>query len=172
MMTNDVLHVIVEQADNAGVPEYALTIIVTVLSGVLVFAISEWLKEIWLTPLQEYKKIRGKVSYMLTVYACYYSNPVDIAETDNKLPDDYENAAKELRKSAAELRAFIETLSWLKIGIPKKEVIYDATANLIGISNGLQTPYKVKDFSRMADHNRQNADTIKNLLKIYGGDHK
>ena len=152
---------------------YAFTILGTVLSGVVVFALSEWLKEIWLIPLQEYKKIRAKVSYMLTIYACYYSNPIDIADTNGKLPDDYECASKELRKTAAELRALIETLSWCKIGIPKKQIIYVASANLIGISNGMQTPYNVKDSSTMAEHNQENVDTAKKLLKIYsGGDHK
>lgn len=131
-MDDEILRVIVEQANPAGFPDYALTIFVTVISGVLVFALSEWLKEIWLTPLQNYKKLKAKVSWSLTMYACFYSNPVNSSDETERFTDDYRNAQIELRYLASELRAFIETLSWCKIGIPPKKDIYDASANLIG----------------------------------------
>lgn len=165
-MEDEVIRVVVEQADKAGFPDYALTIFVTVLSGVLVFAISEWLKEIWLTPLQNYKKLRGKVSRLLTMYACHYHNPVDIADHNNKLPDDYKIASEELRMLASELRAFIETLSWLKPGIPSKDDLYNASAHLIGLSNSMQVPYNTH-FDRRIDDSIENENEVKRLLKIY-----
>lgn len=165
-MEDEVIRVIVEQADKAGFPDYALTIFITVLSGVLVFAISEWLKEIWLTPLQNYKKLRGKVSRSLTMYACYYHNPVDIADHDNKLPDDYKVASEELRMLASELRAFIETLSWCKLGIPSKGDLYDASAHLIGLSNSIVVPYN-SHFDRRFDNTIENENRVKRLLRIY-----
>ena len=57
------------------------SIIITVISGVLVFIIGQILKEIWLTPLQEYKKLKSKISFSLSYYAQYYSNVVD-TDTD------------------------------------------------------------------------------------------
>lgn len=165
-MEDEVIQVVVEQADKAGLPDYALTIFVTVLSGVLVFAISEWLKEIWLTPLQNYKKLRGKVSKSLTLYACYYHSPVDIAEHDDKLPDDYKTASEELRMLASELRAFIETLSWFKLGIPSKGDLYDASAHLIGLSNSMMVPYN-NHFDRRLDNTIENENRVKRLLRIY-----
>ena len=165
-MEDDVIRVVVEQADKAGVPDYALTIFVTVFSGVLVFAISEWLKEIWLTPLQNYKKLRGDVSKALTMHARYYYNPVDIADHDNKLPDDYKAAAEELRMLASELRAFIETLSWCKLGIPSKGDLYDASAHLIGLSNSMMVPYN-SHFDRRLDNTIENENRVKRLLRIY-----
>ena len=165
-MEDEVIRVVVEQADKAGFPDYALTILITVLSGVLVFAISEWLKEIWLTPLQNYKKLRGKVSRSLTMYACYYHNPVDIADHDDKLPDDYKAAAEGLRMLASELRAFIETLSWCKFGIPSKGDLYDASAHLIGLSNSMMVPYN-SHFDRRLDNTIENENRVKRLLRIY-----
>ena len=165
-MEDDVIRVVVEQADKAGVPDYALTIFVTVFSGVLVFAISEWLKEIWLTPLQNYKKLRGDVSKALTMHARYYYNPVDIADYDNKLPDDYKAAAEELRMLASELRAFIETLSRFKPGIPSKSNLYDASAHLIGLSNSMMVPYN-SHFDRRLDNTIENENRVKRLLRIY-----
>ena len=165
-MEDEVIRVVVEQADKAGFPDYALTIFITVLSGVLVFAISEWLKEIWLTPLQNYKKLRGDVSKALTMHARYYYNPVNIADHDNKLPDDYKTASEELRMLASELRAFIETLSWCKFGIPSKGDLYDASAHLIGLSNSMMVPYN-SHFDRRLDNTIENENRVKPLLRIY-----
>ncbi len=165
-MEDEVIRVVIEQADKAGIPDYALTIFITVLSGVLVFVISEWMKEIWLTPLQNYKKLRGKVSKSLTMYACYYHNPVDIANHDNKLPDDYKTASEELRMLASELRAFIETLSWCKLGIPSKGELYDASAHLIGLSNSMMVPYNTH-LDMGIDNSRENENEVKRLLRIY-----
>lgn len=165
-MEDEVIRVVVEQADKTGVPDYALTVVITVLSGVLVFVISEWLKEIWLTPLQNYKKLRGKVSKSLTMYACYYHNPVDIADHDNKLPDDYKTASEELRMLASELRAFIETLSWCKWGIPSKKDLYEASACLIGLSNSIPLPYN-RYYDRRLNNSMENENEVKRLLRIY-----
>ena len=165
-MEDEVIRVVVEQADKAGIPDYALTVFVTVLSGVLVFALSEWLKEIWLTPLQNYKKLRAKVSMALTMYACYYHNPVDIAEHNDTLPEGYKDASEKLRALASELRAFIETLSWCKLGIPLKSALYDASAYLMGLSNGMQHPYRCKD-SNTIRNNTEHELQIKALLHIY-----
>lgn len=51
----------------------------TIISGVFVFVVCEWLKEVWLSPLQEYKKLKAKVSKMLIVHAQYYGNPITSA---------------------------------------------------------------------------------------------
>lgn len=100
------------------------------------------------------------------MYACYYHNPVDIADHNNKLPDDYKTASEELRMLASELRAFIETLSWLKPGIPSKDDLYNASAHLIGLSNSMQVPYNTH-FDRRIDDSIENENEVKRLLKIY-----
>ena len=165
-MEDEVIRVVVEQADKAGIPDYALTVGITVLSGVLVFAVSEWLKEIWLTPLQNYKKLRGEVSKALTMYARYYYNPVDIADYDNKLPDEYKVASENLRILASEVRAFIETLSWCKPFIPSKKELHDASAHLVGLSNSMLLPYSTHSH-RYIDESMESEKEVKRLLRIY-----
>ena len=48
----------------------------TIIAGVVVFVICECLKEVWLNPLQEYKKLKSKVSRELIASAMYYANPI------------------------------------------------------------------------------------------------
>lgn len=162
-MEENLVRVVVEQADKINIPDYMLTILGTVLSGVLVFALCECLKEIWLMPLQNYKKLRGKVSQSLTLYACYYCNPVDIVDSNNELPDDYKAASKALRALASELRAFLEILSWCRFGIPSKKKLYTVSAELIGLSNSMCLPYNDRRIEQIMERERN----IRRLLKIY-----
>jgi hypothetical protein len=142
-----------------------LTVVSGVIVGVFIFVFSECLKEIWLTPLQEYKKIKSRVSYTLTFYASIYSNPLPSSQTVNKIPDNYEQASIELRKLASELRAFIETLSFFKPLIPKRKILFKTSADLIGLSNNLSAPkdsiYKHIEFNTKRESN------ICENLKIY-----
>jgi hypothetical protein len=119
----------------------AATVLGTVVSGVVVYVASEYVKEIWLSPLQEYKKIKQKVSYLLNNYACYYSNVVDPESATEEEKKEYRRVSLETRDLACELRAFIETISRVRFGIPQKDKIYDASAELIGLSNSYFTAY-------------------------------
>ena len=49
--------------------ENVWTIIITVVSGVLVYIIGEILQTVWLAPLQKFKSIKHDVSVALTYYA-------------------------------------------------------------------------------------------------------
>jgi hypothetical protein len=142
------------------------TVFITVISGVLVYVISELLKTLWLEPLQNYKKIKGQISYIITMYANIYTNPIDIAKTNNILPDDYKVAYDELRKKACELRAFIATLFWLKIFIPKKKNLYEVSACLIGLSNSLVLPYNTNSTPETNPRIKGYCNRICKLLKL------
>lgn len=49
--------------------ENVWAIIITVVSGVLVYIIGEILQTVWLAPLQKFKSIKHDVSVALTYYA-------------------------------------------------------------------------------------------------------
>lgn len=146
-----------------------ISIIVTVVSGVLVFIVGQILTSVWLKPLQEYKEIKRKISYQLVFYANVYSNPIDLAKYKDSNSDavlNYKSVSEELRKSASELAGFIEILSFIKIGIPKKKNLHNAYKNMIGLSNSLFLPYNC-----ICDNEeRRNIDeyvkNIKNALNI------
>lgn len=147
-----------------------LAMVFTIVSGVLVFVICEYMKEIWLYPLQEYKKLKQKVSYVLTYYANIYCNVIDRANENEENVSKYNVISDKIRDLASELRAFAETLSWLKVGIPSKETIYKASSNLIGLSNSLFCPNNTNDTVERNDVNDNKAKSIRKLLGIFDGD--
>ena len=98
----------------------------TVLTGVIVFVLSQLFIEFILRPIQEYKKLKSDVSWALTYYANIYSNPTGVKQ------ELYDEASKELRKLAAELRAF--NIRKPKL-LYKKDKIDIAASDLIGLAN-------------------------------------
>lgn len=48
--------------------ESSLTVIVTVISGVIVYVLTELLKEIWLEPLRKYRLIKSEMFQESTLY--------------------------------------------------------------------------------------------------------
>lgn len=143
------------------------SIIITVISGVLVYIIGQILKEIWLTPLQEYKKLKSKISFSLSYYAQYYSNVVDLATCGEETKKIYIAASDEMRKISCELDGFIETLSWFKPCIPKKKNLYEASREIMGISNGFFCPYNTNETGIRINNNIKARNTIYKLLNIY-----
>lgn len=148
--------------------EIVLTVIGTVTSGVIVFIIGQILTTIWLAPLQQYKKLKEKIVAILNYYANEYTNVMDSAKIDKKIFDSKTAASDEFRKLSCELSGFIETLSFMKIGIPKKDSLHEAAEKLMFISASFFTPYG--DSSSAFKQNQENhktANEIKALLKCY-----
>ena len=118
--------------------EIIWTVFGTVLSGVFVYAISEYIQETSLRRVREYQNIKRKVAYTLVMYACHYTNTIDETKSGEKIKQVHEES-QDMRKTASELRAFCETLpdgAWLfKKQIPPKKDLFDASAFMIGISN-------------------------------------
>ena len=84
----------------------------TVIGGVLVFVISQWLLELVIIPRVEYKKLIGKILYSLNYYADVISNPMiihrDKAMEEFKIFADskHAQASEELRKLGCEITTF------------------------------------------------------------------
>jgi len=143
-----------------------LAILITVISGVLVYIIGEIIHEVWLEPLRQYKEIKSEVSYSLTYYANLYSNVIDLADKHKKAIKTYSQASDQLRVLAAKLRGFIETLSWFKPLIPSRETLYSASKELIGLSNSFFCPYHTHEIRSQCLENRDQANEIRKLLSI------
>ena len=136
----------------------------TIIAGVLVFVVCEWLKEVWLSPLQEYKKLKAKVSKMLIVHAQYYSNPITI---DHKMNEEYSKASSEIRELASEVSAFAEIIPYIHWGIPDAKNIVEAGRCLIGLSNGFHIRNEESAFTQ-SNQNAETRNKIKELLKLRG----
>ena len=142
---------------------YVLPTLITVISGVLVYMFGELLNTIWLRPLQEYKNIKSNIAKSLVFYANVYTNVLGANEQSEEWKKLHFEASDKLRWLAAELEGFIQTLSWIKIGIPKKTSLKDAAGLLILLSNSVFGP----DQFRQNKENHDTADEIRCLLKIY-----
>lgn len=134
----------------------------TIISGVLVFVACEWLKEIWLSPLQEYKKLKAKVSKALIVHAQYYGNPISSASQKN---EEYSHASSEMRNVASELLAFAEIMPFLHLGMPNARKIVQAGSQLIGLSNSFYVENEETRYDHIA-HNHERCNRIKSLLGL------
>lgn len=137
------------------------TVFATVISGVLVYLLGEILKEHWLEPYHQYKKLKGEIAFALVYYANYYSNPVLLSQASDKEIDKRKSISDELRSLSGRLHATAETRAFIAVGIPKREKLRKAARYLMGISNGLFT---VNDAH--FDDNVKRAYYIRKMLKI------
>ena len=136
----------------------------TIIAGVVVYVVCEWLKEVWLSPIQEYKKLKAKASQMLILYANLYTNPANLANGKN---ENYDKASDEMRILASELSAFTETMPFIHIGIPGAENIAIASKNLIGIANSFYTANADEIYTKI-DHAHKYRDAVKQHLNLRG----
>ena len=149
--------------------EAVWTIFGTVISGVFVYVVSEYIHETSSRRIREYQDIRRRVAYMLTMYACHYTNVTDETESEEKRKKVHEES-QDMRKTASELRAFCETLpdgTWLfKKQIPPKKDLFDASAFMIGISNSFFQTNRSKEQNDFGVSNSKKAEEIYKLLKL------
>ena len=137
-----------------------LTFAITLLSGVIVFIVGQILFTIWIVPLQKYKEIKQTITYQLTYQACYYSDPAQTGSNS----ENHTNASNSLRECAAKLQGFTEILSWPHIGIPSKKILFEASKDLIGLSNGLYS-WKAQKNSQI-NQNKKLLENIKKRLNL------
>lgn len=135
----------------------------TIVAGVVVFIVGEWLKEIWLSPLQEYKSLKAKTARMLVQYANLYSNTANLTKGNN---EHYDKASDEMRILASELSAFAETMHFIHIGIPKAKDIAEASRCIIGISNSFYITNNETLHDRIEQVHKYR-DDVKRYLKLH-----
>ena len=139
------------------------TTFITVLSGVLVYVISQLLLELYINPKKKYKELRERIIYSITLYCCYYHSPYNLLDENRNIrgKEDYKEASKEMRKIGAELAGYIGTIP--RIRKKKIKKLKDVVGTIIGISNGF---YIVsKDFDTI-EANSECEEIIKRNLKI------
>lgn len=135
-----------------------VAILTTVISGVLVFVSGQLFNEYFLKPIQDYKALKAKIAYSLTLYANLYMNPITISE----LNQEYSYASLEIRKLAAEVDATIELRPFGSIFIPRAKTLKEVSKSLIGISNGF---YANSSLERI-EINEKYRETIYKKLRI------
>lgn len=149
--------------DNCIYKVFSNTTFVTVLSGVLVYAISQFILEVLIVPRKKYKELIEKIAYTLTLYSCYYHNPYNLfsEEKNEHIIEMYNNASQEMRKIGAELAGYISTVPYLRKF--KKRKLKVSLGCIIGISNGF---FVASTDSTLDEENAKREEIIKKNLKI------
>lgn len=84
----------------------------TVIGGVLVFVISQWILELVIKPKVEYMRTVAKITYALNYYADVINNPMIIEKEKREeafkffIDSKYGQASEELRKLGCEIITF------------------------------------------------------------------
>jgi hypothetical protein len=150
-----------------------LSSVLTVTSGLILFILSNLFLKLVLEPIVEVKKVIGKISNHLILYANRFSNVADIKQVMNneELRKDILETQNTLRSLASELVGTVQIVPCYsfcaRIGLlPKLDNIKRAASCLIGLSNTLTGNEKTSHILIEANFNR--IDEIKRLLKIKG----
>ena len=145
----------------------ALSCFFTVISGILVYILSQRYDEYRRKPRLKYYEIRSRIKYYLLLHANLYTNPLQLADKNTEaILKRYSEASDDMRKVGAELAGIISSLP-MTIGktIPKKQELNDVVRYLIGISNSFYMPYNVNDTTQIRDASKDKKE-IERILNI------
>lgn len=133
------------------------TVFGTVISGVVVFVVSQLIMEFLIKPHLEYKKLKNKILVSITYYSNLLVNPYNIgkdtpeADFEKFRNSEWLMASEEMRKLGSEMAVY------------KKKHSQDVHKNLIGLSNGV---WQYKDSQeQLGMQNNKMIDEIKEWLK-------
>jgi hypothetical protein len=108
----------------------------TVISGVLVFVVGQWVIKFFIEPIHAQSKLLGEIAYSLTFYANIFGN-ADLHDKNMLI-----EVKTTLRTQASNLRASAWTIRgywfWQLLRVvPQKRDVIRASENLIGLSNSV-----------------------------------
>ena len=93
--------------------EISKDMLYTILSGVGVFVVSQWIMEFILKPVISFDELKGRIASNIVYAAQYYGNPLSQENffdfsISEKYKEAYQEVSNELRKLASELAGFQE----------------------------------------------------------------
>jgi len=107
----------------------------TIIAGVFVFIVSQYILRFVIEPIQEYNRVIAKIDNKLKFYSNIIVNP----PSSGQLSEDYLAAKRDLRELSCELEVSYKALPFKKLRFHKK-AIAEAVEGLIWLSNA--TGYK------------------------------
>jgi hypothetical protein len=135
-----------------------LTATLTILGGVIVYVLGQILLKFFIEPIHEQRKIIGEVADALIYYDNIYSNPGIMSNQSDSGSERFRELAT-LLQSKTQFISFYPLFERLKVVIASTE-IYDASRNLIGLSNSMGR-------LNSGDRNSGRAVSIRLALNIY-----
>ncbi len=128
----------------------------TVLTGLIVFVLGQFILKFIIEPMQDLKKTIGEIRYSLS----FHARPIFTPITKEALSDQAEN---DLRRLSCTLNSKVETIPCYRffsaVGcvLPKKNILTSAS-HLMALSNSVHKPDRTE--------NQKLVDNIRRLLNI------
>ena len=130
-----------------------LTVITTVLSGVLVFVVGQFILRLIIEPLQEFARIRGEVNYALIYYANFLSNPgLWNPKILDEISDNLRKLSGRFMATANSIRLY-DFLFRFRL-VPSREDLIKSVRELIFLSNSVHS-----------GDGKSNSNAISNVMK-------
>ena len=130
---------------------------ITIISGIVVFAISQLIMEKIIKPRDKFKEEKGKIVCYITMYANLIFNPCKKEEyiKDN----NYYQGSQNIRMVASEFAGLLESHPL----VCRRKKYNDIVSSLIGISNGF---YKEENENDLIKENRKLVNSIYKKFRI------
>lgn len=143
--------------------QIAITIFGTIVSGVIVFTVSQIIVQKFVKPYEDYRLLKSNVAFVLVMYANLYCNPANKNdEISDYRKEKYNLASDETRKMAAEISAFRQRKTKKGFGIPSDEDLKIVTAELVSLSNS----YFISPIQNVYKEMVNNRNSANNIIKI------
>jgi hypothetical protein len=124
----------------ADVWKIVLPAVLTLIGGVILFVVGQFLQKFVFETAQEQGKAISEVCFRLIQYASWYANPGQRrTEEQNKQAQD---AARAIRECASRLQATTDAIYWYEFlcsisVVPSRTNVEEAIRHLIRISNSM-----------------------------------
>ena len=135
------------------------TSVITIIGGVTIFVLGQIFLKFFIEPIHQLLAHIGKITHLLI-----YHSDVFLSRGELNTRDQTRNASQDFRKAGSELLAKSHVIHWyelwsiLKI-LPKKDDIFHAHIELIGLSNGV--------LDSVPEHNTKRLELIKRYLSLH-----
>ncbi len=135
------------------------TSVITIIGGVTIFVLGQVFLKFFIEPIHQLRAHIGKITHLLI-----YHSDVFLSIGELNALDQTRNASQDFRKAGSELLARSHVIHWyglwsiLKI-LPKKDDIFHAHIEVIGLSNGV--------LNSVPKHNTKRLESIKRYLSLH-----
>ena len=124
----------------ADVWKIVLPAVLTLIGGVILFVVGQFLQKFIFETAQEQVKAISEVCFRLIQYASWYANP-GLRSTDEQ-KKQAQDASKAIRESASRLQATTDAIYWYEFlcsisVVPSRTNVEEAIRHLIRISNSM-----------------------------------
>ena len=114
-----------------------LTSSLTVLTGVVVFVLSQMLGKLVIEPVQDLKKVLGEVRHALVFHAPAASTPVGDRASEDRAAEVFRRLACDLQSRIGSVPCYDALARRSRGFLPRRQDALEASKILIGLSNSV-----------------------------------